>query len=225
MATSHLTGSPSRSSYALESLILADSNIWAASNESLPVLGSTFQSLAHYRSSLEALLLEEAKESVRSGFHDSAGESPYIPQVDLKRPSAAGRELNLRLRRVNESASFVVCSIEMERLLDREWLSPNTIVLIGHDLDDVRYCQEPESRHAIGLIRSHDLNRSELTVTIQIAPHNCSFIGSGSVVISRSALQGGARDSSIWLVPCTKISTFSQEYAALQSLEVLDRVS
>lgn len=220
-----LTGGASSTTLALENLILADSNIWEVNNENLPALGPTFQSLAQYSAILTALVLEEAKESVRSGFHDNAGELQQVLSIALKHWPALARVLNVQLRQVNESANSVVCSIETDKISDREWLLQNTIVLLTRDVEHVKRRQKLNSLHVIGLISCSNFNQKESTITIQMASYNRSFFNTSTTMgDSSSALTRRTCDSSIWLVPCTKLSTFSQEYAALQSLDVLDKV-
>jgi len=65
-------------SSSLERLLLLDGKLWVYIPVKLPQLSPVFRNIHEYREDFAALLVEEARESVKSGFEQSAGNDESI---------------------------------------------------------------------------------------------------------------------------------------------------
>ena len=63
---------------SLERLLLLDGKLWVDIPAKLPQLSPVFRNIHEYREDFAALLVEEARESVKSGFEQSAGNDESI---------------------------------------------------------------------------------------------------------------------------------------------------
>jgi hypothetical protein len=202
-------------SSSLERLLLLDGKLWVDIPVKLPQLSPVFRNIHEYREDFAALLVEEARESVKSGFEQSAGndESIFSSIVTLIFDFSFW------------VSSEVTCTISKGNVdeLDRI-LRPNVVILIAPEATGYAPRGPPAGPHALGTVLHTSLSATKQTVTVKLVSKDTSFL----VPRGGTSLKHDINDHNVlgtyWLLPSTKLSTFLQEFGALWSLENLDTV-
>jgi hypothetical protein len=215
-----------KSSSSLEELLLCDEKLWIDIPEELPQLSPVFTNIHEYREVFAALLLEEARESVRSGFEQAEGnsESLFLSISFLFSISASGRRMSVTVTKISLGAE-VTCTVSEGNSdeLNRN-VRPNTVVLIASKISRYTSRGPPAGPHALGIVLRTSLAATRRSVTVKLVSKDTSFLIPNSRPSFKRDADGQALCDTYWLLPSTKVSTFLQEFNALWSLEKLDTV-